>query len=279
MTNRPASPRRLLILGAVLLAAVLASLHLMPNSPPTAEPSPSPTLPPLPVQPTEVRLTAKGWWAWAILDMRTGEISGSANLTETSTTASMIKAWLVADYLRRTAEAGRTPSDARLRQLTAIIRDSNNEYTQSLYNELGRSKSIERLIDICDLTDSSPASDGGWSRTALSARDTARMGACIADGRAAGPEWTDWLLNEMRLVRGIGDFGIRDAFPADERQHIAIKNGWIERAPEREYHVSCLAIGDDWTMGVLVRYPFGVGGYEYGMKICEKIATQLRAAP
>ena len=73
------------------------------------------------------------------------------------------------------------------------------------------------------------ASDGGWSRTRLSARDTARLGACIDDGRAAGPKWTKWLLNEMRLVRGVGDFGIRKAFPAAEQKTIAIKNGWIDR--------------------------------------------------
>ncbi|HEX6967619.1 MAG TPA: hypothetical protein VF174_02145 [Micromonosporaceae bacterium] len=282
----------------MLLGAVLVSLRLLPGSPFAARaatrwgeppahtsagragdptPSPSPTLPPLPVRPAEVRLDAEGWWSWAILDTRTGEISGAPNMTETSTTASMIKAWIAADYLRRTAEAGQTPSNTRLRQLTAIIRDSNNEYTSSLFREVGRTESIERLIEICELTDSHPANDGGWSRTALSAQDTARLGACIADGRAAGPEWTDWLLEEMRLVRGVGDFGIRKAFPAEEQKTIAIKNGWIERTQEREYHVNCLAIGDGWTMGVLVRYPFGLGGYEYGMNNCQKIAEQLLA--
>ena len=49
-----------------------------------------------------------------MLDRRTGKIIGSENMDETNTTASMIKAWIAADYLRRAAEAGQTPSDARL---------------------------------------------------------------------------------------------------------------------------------------------------------------------
>ena len=78
------------------------------------------------------------------------------------------------------------------------------------------------------------------------------MGDCIADGRAAGPKWTKWLLDEMRLVRGVGDFGIRKAFPAAVQKKIAIKNGWVDRTSEQEMHINCLAIGDTWTMGVMV---------------------------
>ena len=64
------------------------------------------------------------------------------------------------------------------------------------------------------------------------------------------------------------------AFPAAERKTIAIKNGWIDRTKEQEMHINCLAIGDTWTMGVMVRYPIGKG-YEYGMKNCQKITEAL----
>ena len=110
----------------------------------------------------------------------------------------------------------------------------------------------------------------------LSPADIARLGACIADGRAAGPEWTDWLLDEMRAVRGTGDFGVRKAFPAAERKTIAIKNGWVDRQAEQEYHVSCLAIGDGWAIGVMARYEIN-RGYPYGAGICEQVGEQLRA--
>ncbi|PWU46994.1 hypothetical protein DLE60_06190 [Micromonospora globispora] len=301
--RRPGSRTRPLTAAAViaiLVGLVLVGLRLVPGSPlrPTAgsqlgsssgrstgtptdrstraepTPSPSPSLEPLPFQDQDLDLNIKGWYAWSVLDKRTGEIIGSKNMAQTSTTASMIKSWVVADYLRRSAEAGRTPSDAKLDDATLIIRDSDNTRAEQFYNSVGRSASIKRLISICKLTDSKPAADGGWSRTNLSPRDTARLGLCISDGRAAGPKWTKWLLNEMRQVRGVGDFGIRKAFPAAEQKTIAIKNGWIDRQREQEMHINCLAIGDTWTMGVMVRYPISMG-YEYGMKNCQKITEAL----
>ncbi|MFU8872181.1 hypothetical protein [Micromonospora sp. SL4-19] len=302
--RRPGSNQRPLLFSAVaviLVGLVLVSLRFVPGSPlrPTAgshpataggrstgtptdrssraqpSPSPSPSLEPLPFTAQDLdSLDIKGWYSWSVLDKRTGKIIGSKNMAETSTTASLIKSWIVADYLRRTAEAGDTPSDAKLADATKIIRDSDNTRAEQFYNSVGRSESIKRLIKTCGLTDSKAASDGGWSRTELSPRDTARLGLCIDDGRAAGPKWTKWLLNEMRLVRGAGDFGIRKAFPAKVQKTIAIKNGWIDRQREQEMHINCLAIGDTWTMGVMVRYPIGMG-YDYGMKNCERITEAL----
>ncbi|MDM4722071.1 hypothetical protein QTQ03_21685 [Micromonospora sp. WMMA1363] len=306
-SKRGLSPKALTaVVTVVLIGLVLVPLRLLPGSPlestaaarwgtpdapaerptgPPADrkvrpsPSPSPKLEPLPFAAKELDdLDIEGWYAWSVLDRRTGEIIGSDNMDETSTTASLIKSWIVADYLRRTAEAGKTPSDAKLADATKIIRDSDNTRTQQFYNSLDRSASIKRLLATCELTDSSVASDGGWSRTNLSPRDTARLGACIADGRAAGPEWTSWLLDEMRQVRGAGDFGIRKVFSAEEQKTVAIKNGWVDRTQEQENHVNCLAVGDTWTMGVMLRYPIGLG-YEYGMQGCQKIAEALRTEP
>ncbi|MBM0277676.1 serine hydrolase [Micromonospora tarensis] len=298
-----ASPLRLIAIAVILIGLVLVSLRLLPGSPfessaaakwgdpgsssndrstgaptdrtarqPSA--SPSPSLEPLPFVAKNLDLDIEGWYSWSVLDRRTGKIIGSKNMGETSTTASMIKAWIVADYLRRAADAGQTPSDAKLADATRIIRDSDNTRAEQFYNLVGRDASIERLISMCKLTDSSVAPDKGWSRTALSPRDTARMGNCIATGTAAGPKWTKWLLNEMKLVRGAGDFGIRKAFPAAEQKRIAIKNGWIDRTREQEMHINCLAIGDTWTMGVMVKYPINMG-YDYGMQNCEKITEAL----
>jgi hypothetical protein len=247
-----------------------------PSAPASAPAEPSPGLEQLLVGPGTVKVDMTGWYSYAVMDQRTGEIHGSKNMASASTTASLIKSWLAADYLRRAAEKGKTPSDAKLGQIRTMIRDSANTPAQTLWEELGQQVSITRLVSICDLTNSK-ASSSGWSRTQISAQDIARLGDCVSDGRAAGPEWTDWLLDEMRAVRGTGNSGIRKAFPASVQKTIAIKNGWIDRTAEREYHVSCLAIGDGWTMGVAVQYPFGGGrGYDYGFEVCESVARQLR---
>ena len=248
-----------------------------PSTAPAEPKSEKPALPPLPVKATDIEIDHSGWYSWALLDTRTGKMSGPADRTELSTTASLIKSWIGADFLRRSAEQGKEPSAARMAQVETMIRDSDNNAAQSLYEANGGSPSIKRLISMCELKDSKVSADGGWSRTMLSPADITRLGACIADGRAAGPDWTAWLLKEMRLVRGVGDFGIRKAFPPDEQKTIAIKNGWVDRVTEQEYHVSCMAIGDGWVIGVMTKYDIGKG-YTYGANICKQVGTQLRAA-
>jgi hypothetical protein len=244
-----------------------------PAAPRSPAPSPRPTAKPPLLRPGPVRIDSPGFWSWALINTRTGAVAGSRSMTATSTTASMIKAWLAADFLRRSDERGVTPDDARLHELSIMIRDSDNAAAQDIYELLGQSASIKRLISRCRLTDSSPYGDS-WSRTTVSARDTARMAACIGDGRAAGTTWTPWLLNEMRLVRGTGDFGIRDALPDAVAARTAIKNGWVVRDAEGTWHVACLAIGDGWTLGVLVRYPASLG-VTHGANVCKSVAAQL----
>lgn len=220
-----------------------------------------------------VKITTSGWYSWALMDRTTGEIVGSRNMHETNMTASMIKAWLAADYLRKAAEDGRTPSTARMAEISTMVRDSKNEPATALWNELGGRATITRLISICKLTDSQAGPD--WSKTQLSARDTCRIAHAIGTGAAAGPTWTDYLVDEMRAVRGGGNFGIRRALPAAEQSKIAIKNGWVWRgAPYNFYNVNCLALADDWTMAVLTRYRSG--GEAHGRSIGQSVAAQLR---
>jgi hypothetical protein len=237
-------------------------------------PSPSPSPSPLLVQAGPVSVNVAGWWSWALLDQRTNKITGSTNMASTNRTASMIKSWIAADYLRRSAQRDQTPSDARLAEVSTMIRDSDNAAATDLYAVVGKQASTKRLISICGLTDSKPGPTS-WSDTRVSARDTTRLADCIDDGRAAGPKWTSWLLNEMRSVRGAGDFGIRKAFPAAVAQTIAIKNGWVTRTDNGDWEVNCLAIGDGWTMGVLTRYDASLG-YTYGANACKNVAAQLR---
>lgn len=223
---------------------------------------------PSPAPPPSVRVEHEGFLSWALLDRRTGTISGSDNLTAPSDTMSMVKAWIAADYLRLAEDE--EISATRLRQLTIMIRDSDNQAAQALFEAVGRQASIERMIATCALTDSSPYG-AWWSKTTVSARDTVRLGACLADGRAAGPRRTGWLLDEMRQARGAGDFGVRRALPDPES--VAIKNGWLLRDEDKLWHISCLAIARTWVLGVLLRYP-GELGFEYGTTLCEEVGRQ-----
>jgi hypothetical protein len=245
-----------------------------PSAPPSeaVSPSPSPTRSGPLLAPAPVSVTTPGFWSWALLDTATGGVTGSANLAAPSDTASMSKAWVAADYLRRSAERNRPPNDEIMRRLSTMIRDSETKHTFEFHVANGNLASIRRMITLCGLTETTGVQNS-WSLTRMSARDVARLGLCIADGRAAGPQWTSWLLGEMRSVRGPGRFGVIEVAPPQEQ--VAAKNGWLLRE-DQNWHIACLAVGQGWTLGVLARHA-GTLGKDHGAGICRSVAEQLMA--
>jgi len=221
--------------------------------------------------PGAVDVQVQGFLAWALLDRNTNTMTGSPNYTtDTNSTESMIKAWISADYLRRLGDA-QPPAD-KLALLTLMIRDSDDDAAEIIYDIDGSNAIVQRMISICGLTETS-IFDDWWSRTQVSARDAVRLGGCMADGRAAGPKWTGWILNEMRQVRGEGRFGIIEALPPDVAARTSIKNGWTIVGDD--WHLSCLAIVDQYVLAVLIRYPSELG-LQYGAGVCRNVATQLQ---
>ena len=113
--------------------------------------------------------------------------------------------------------------DFLLAGFSEMIRVSTDWAARQAWDRMGGTATMKRMKARCGVTDV-VIRDWAWSLTGMSARDSARLGVCIGDGRAAGT-WTGWVLNEMRHVHGQGHFGIRPTFPA-EHDAIAIKNGW-----------------------------------------------------
>lgn len=245
-----------------------------------AAPAPAPTSAsagPL-LGPHPVHVQVDGYFSWALLDRRTGRITGSPNhATGTSTTESMIKSWIASDFLRRQAAAGSTPSQQRLAELTRMIRDSDDQAAQDIYEIGGGNAVVERMISICRLRNTT-VFDYWWSKTSITADDATRLGLCVADGRAAGRTWTRWILGEMRQVRGEGRFGPVKALPADVAGKVAIKNGWTLIVADGNWHVACLAVEDQWILAVLTRYD-GNRGLAYGAEVCAKVTRQLLNRP
>jgi hypothetical protein len=208
-----------------------------------------------------------GWASWALLDRRTGRLRTGGD-SGTNTTESMVKAWIAADYLRGLGL--RDPDGSEVDLLSRMIRDSDDQAAQTLYLRRGGDAVIRRLVATCGLTDTRLYA-GWWSLTRTSARDAARMGACLADGRAMGPKWTAWLLGEMRQVRGEGRFGIAEVYP------VPIKNGWT-RQSDGNWHVNCLAVAGGWTLSVLTRYPARLG-LAHGAELCRAVAREVVPHP
>jgi hypothetical protein len=270
-------------------AAAAASASPSPSASPTPPPPPPPTL--RETAPVKVSMAKGAVYSWALLDRKTGKITGSANFaTYHNTTESMVKAWLVSDFLRMKAAAGKTPTATELKYTSTAIRDSNDNSAQWLYLRDGGNASIQRLFKMCKLTDKPVLKSGWWSMTQLTARDAARMGRCIGDGVAAGPKYTAYVLNEMKHVRGTtaakdqhaktggGHWGIIDGLPKILAADTSIKNGWTLIFADGKWHLNCLAIHPDWTLAVEVRYP-GKLGLAYGANVCKSVAHQLVYQP
>ncbi|WP_200208881.1 hypothetical protein [Micromonospora coerulea] len=250
-------------------------------------PAPAPTTPPPPTLaagPVAVNFNG-AFFSWALMDRESGKISGAKNMASTNSTESMIKAWIVSDYLH---QLGDKPLSAKRKQeIVTAIRDSNDKSAESLYNAGGRRPVLDRLIKLCKLTDTKiEPTRAKWAYTQMSPRDAVRMGDCIGDGTAAGPKWTKFVLSEMTKVRGGvkdqqttqggGRWGIIDGLPDEIKAQgpVSIKNGFTMLWADVQWHVNCLAVTDKWTLAVMLRYP-QKSGLDYGAKVCASVATQL----
>ncbi len=215
-----------------------------------------------------VSLDVTGWHSWALIDHLDGAITGSATLSEASRTCSVIKVWIAADYLRT-----KTASATKQQAISKMIRNSDNAVATTLFAELGKLTSFKRMQEMCGLTDFKPGNS--WGQCQMSSRDLVRLAVKVADGTAAGPNWTQWLLDEMRQVK-LGTWGIREAFPVEQAAQLQIKNGWDTTAATQTRHMNCMAITQRWSLMVLTRYPISYsGGDRHGQVICRDVTAQL----
>jgi hypothetical protein len=253
----------------------------------------APPLPRLaaPVDPATIKPPVNtNFFGWAFLDESTGRITGSANMaTGTNTTESMVKAWITADYLRMVDAKGVTPAPATLAELTNMIIHSNDDIAQKYYVADGGDAVIIRLIKMCGLTNTQ-VFPGWWSKTAMTPQDAVRYGQCVANGTAAGPKWTSWLLDTMKHVEGGvkdqvsvtvqgGHWGIIDGLPANLVADTSIKNGWTYYGGKDGWHVNCLAINPAWVLNVMVRVQGNSVVPSVPASVCQSVAQQLTVTP
>ncbi|MEV0730665.1 hypothetical protein [Polymorphospora sp. NPDC050346] len=250
---------------------------------PSGSPTPAPSASPQPsgLVPGPVETIVDGRFSWALLDRSTGVLTGSSNVSDAVEGGGMLRVWVVADYLRHAAERGGQPEPYRLEQASRAIRDGDDDATQALYEAAGGATQSHRMIPVCALVETQ-VDDGGWRRTRISAGDSVRLGDCVADGRAAGPKWTKWVLDEMAEVNGeasdkgeltgIG-WGIVDGLPpAVTDLGVGFTNGFVRA--DSQWQVNCLAAADGWVLAVLVSYP-DTRKLSYGAGICASVAAEL----
>jgi len=252
-----------------------------PPAPPAPPPGPRLVAP---AEPDDITAGAS-LFGWALLDRTTRATTGSSNRDRVyNTMESMIKPWIAADYLRRLTESGDEPSETALRELALTIIDSNDPLAEKYYRIGGSDAVVSRMIEICDL-ESVRIKPSLWSWTEMTPLDAVRYGECLGDGRAAGAEWTDWLLAQMRAVRGGvadqksgevqgGRWGIIDGLPAPLAEQTGIKNGWTQYRDG--WHVNCLGVHEDWVLAIMIRTTRGL---QAAADICEDVTERLVVHP
>ncbi len=241
---------------------------------PSPSPSPLPDLSamalPMPLHGENEVVGPDAWHSWTLVDRRTSQWWGSPNADEPNRSVSMIKVWLAALYLRRNPN----PSQEWVELLSSMIRDSNNRAADAVHRALGGNAAMTAaMTEICGVEGPYIPPGYWWASTWISSYDAAMLGVCIANFRVANVAWTQWLLGEMRLVRGNGDFGIRTVFDPAVRPTIAIKNGW--NTEYGYWWVNCLAIGETWVLVVESRSHSAA----VGVDTCESVTRQLLASP
>jgi hypothetical protein len=261
------------------------------TQPPEPEPRASTSAPialaklALPADPRSIKVSGAWLFGWTLVDRQTGKVAGSTNSASvTNTVESMIKPWIASDYLRRLAEADQEPSPESLKELTLMIVDSNDPMAEKYFRKGGSDAVVRRLITICGLT-RVRIKPTLWSWAEMTPRDAARYGACLGDGRAAGPQWTKWVLETMRHVRGeVGDgngrevqggrWGIIDGLPPELARDTSIKNGWT--LYKDGWHVNCLAVHPAFVLTVMIRTTWGLRA---AADMCESVAARLVVNP
>ena len=245
-----------------------------------AEATPEPPGPRLAAPARPIRIQNSTLFGWALLDRLSGQMTGSPNSGQVSNTVeSMIKPWIAADHLRRLADDGRRPSSGALNELYKMIVDSNDPAAEKYFQIGGGDAVTRRLLTVCGL-DRLRIKATLWSQTEMTPQDAARYGHCLADGRAAGPKWTAWILDAMTKVRGGvedqisgsvqgGRWGIIDGLPRELAAEVSIKNGWTSYVDG--WHVNCLAVHPEWSLVVMLR----MGTLRAAAEACEDVAKVL----
>jgi len=261
-----------------------------------AQPSPPPPVIGIPADPAAVQRPAYlTFFGWALLDRKTGTLTGSANRdTVSNTTESMIKVWIAADYLRHQG----SPSAGAQDELYRMIINSDDNIAHKYFELNGADSSISELIQVCGLHNTQrPSIADHWSYTTMSPADAVRLGQCVATGKAAGPTWTAWLLKAMHNVKGGvadqqahtggGRWGIIDGLPAASVANVSIKNGWTAQVYDHNWHINCLAIHSDWILAIELRYPWTspdgtwqrANNLQPGADACRTVTRQLWVSP
>ena len=201
----------------------------------------------------------------AVQDLRTGAAYGYG-AHEPVYTASVVKLSLLAMLLARAEEEGRELTPGERAQAAVMIRYSDNDVTDVLYQSNGFTDGFVEGARTFGLRDTEANTLGVWGATVTTAADQLRLlRALYTEDSPLSEEDRAFVLGLMETVAPEQAWGVSAA--AGPEDTVGVKNGWTPResngglwnvnsvgfvaGPEREYLVAVLTDGNtDYTAGV-----------------------------
>jgi hypothetical protein len=195
--------------------------------------------------------------AVAALDLNTGaELTYNASVR--FETASIVKVDILAALLWQRQEEGGSGGEAELTagQRTLAMRmitQSDNDAADDLYEQVGGATGLTRANRAFGLTDTTPQSSWGLTRTTVSdqlrlLRVVSRPGPLAAPSRA-------YILDLMSQVERDQRWGV-PAAAGEDATAVYVKNGWLSRSADRYRWIinsigRIVEPGHDWLIVVL----------------------------
>ncbi|MGW4322272.1 serine hydrolase [Streptomyces sp. NPDC004684] len=214
----------------------------------------------------------KGTVAVGLHDRSTGT---TCTLRETSAydSASVVKVTVLATLLWDAKKTNRYLTTRESNLAKAMITQSDNNATSSLWKQLGVTK-VKGFLSAAGMTQTKPGSGGYWGLTQITVRDEQKLlGLLTAKNKVLSDSSRAYILKLMGQVVSSQRWGTPAGAPSAVAVHV--KNGWLQRSTHgwRVHSVGAFnGGGHDYTMTVLTQ---DNSTMSYGVTTIQNIARAI----
>jgi hypothetical protein len=159
----------------------------------------------------------------AVYDV-THDRSYGSNADKTYILASSTKVYLMLADLDRIEARGQQPSNTDVQLLTAMIEHSDNDAAQTIYQQIGYDRGMQRYMPKLGITDYVPCADG-WGCAQASAGDMVRALTLLQKGQILIASDRQLALGLMNQVEADQRMGVGETAPSGATYYM--KDGWL----------------------------------------------------
>ncbi|MER6979340.1 serine hydrolase [Streptomyces carpinensis] len=187
--------------------------------------------------------------------------------------ASVVKVTVLATLLWDNKKHNRYLTDREVTLTRAMITQSDNNATSSLWKQLGMTK-IKGFLAAAGMTQTKPGTGGYWGLTQITVRDEQKLlGLITAKNSVLSDNSRAYILKLMGQVVSSQRWGTPAGAPSSVAVHV--KNGWLQRATHgwRVHSVGTFnGAGHDYMITVLTQ---DNSTMSYGVTTIQNIAKAI----